>query len=319
MTPTDPTLRALVTVTGPIDPNAAGITDAHNHLWIEPVERAQIGSPVLLDRTSIAAELADYREAGGGTEIDCQPGGCGRDGRVLAELSRASGVYIVACTGFHLEKYYAPDYWLWHASDEQARAYFVSELTQGLAETLESATPVRAGFIKIACKATLGATSPALLQAAVWASQETGAAIEIHTEQGASAEEIVMWFGSYQVMPDRLVLCHMDKRPDISLHRSLAQAGAMLEYDTFYRRKYLPDQHVWQLLEQMVADGLEQQIAIGTDMAEAALWSRFGKGPGLVGLATQIVPRLQAMGFAPATIRRLTGHNIAHRLARPMH
>lgn len=309
----------VMTVLGPVPPESLSVTDAHNHIWIAPVQGATPGNPVLFDQLIISAELGDYRQAGGGTEIDCQPGGCGRDGRVLTELSRLSGVHIVACTGFHLNKYYPLDYWLWRASSDDAHAFFVSELTQGLSETVQSATPVRAGFIKIACEATLGATSLGLLQAAALASQETGAAMEIHTERGACAEEIVKLFASYQVAPERLVLCHMDKRPDHTLHRSLAQAGVMLEYDTFYRRNYQPDRHVWRLLEQMVADGFERQIAIGTDMAETALWSRFGKGPGLVGLPRQIVPRLEAMGFPSPTIRRLAGQNIVHRLARPMH
>lgn len=306
------TQRALMTVAGPIDPSTAGIADAHNHVWITPVEGAQPGVPVLFDQSAIARELADYKEAGGGTQIDCQPGGCGRDGRVLAELSRSSGVHIVACTGFHLEKYYPLDYWLWRANVDAAQAFFLSELSQGLIES----PGVCAGFIKIACKATLGETSPTLLEATAWASRETDAAIEIHTEQGASAEDIVSLFVKFGVSADRLVICHVDKRPDIGLHRSLAQAGVMLEYDTFYRTKYQPEQNVWRLLEQMITEGLDQQIAIGTDMADAKIWARLGKGPGLMGLAMQIIPRLQAMGYAPKTIQRLVGQNIVNRLTR---
>ena len=209
-------------------------------MWIAPVAGAQPGAPVLFDQATITAELGDYRQAGGGTQIDCQPGGCGRDRLVLAEMSRASRVHIVACTGFHLEKYYAPDHWLWCASADQARAYFVSELAEGLEETVA----VRAGFIKLACTAGLAETSAALLEAAAQASRETDAAIEIHTEQGASAEKIVARFMQLGVRTERLILCHMDKRPDVGLHRSLAQAGVMLEYDTFYRPKYEPDRNV---------------------------------------------------------------------------
>ena len=91
----------------------------------------------------------------------------------------------------------------------------------------------------------------------------------------------------------------------------------MLEYDTFYRPKYQPDENVWPLIERMVAEGLGGQVAIATDMAEATMWSRLGGSPGLTGLVTQIVPRLEALGFAPGTIRSLVGENIATRLARP--
>lgn len=311
-------LDRVMTVLGPVAAESLGVTDAHNHMWIAPVPGAQPGVPVLFDQSAIAAELGDYRQSGGGAQIDCQPGGCGRDGRFLSELSRASGVHIVACTGFHLEGYYAPNYWLWRSTLEEASTYFVRELTHGLEETIGMAPPVRAGFIKVACQRTLAETSGTLLEAAAMASRETGAAIEIHTEQGASAEEIGAFFTRHGVGTERLVLCHMDKRPDIGLHRALARAGVMLEYDTFYRPQYQPEQRVWHLVEQMVADGLEQQFAIGTDMAHAAMWSRLGTGPGLAGLTTCIVPRLQSIGFALATVQRLVGENIAARLARPV-
>ena len=102
-----------MTVTGPIDPGEAGITDAHNHLWIAPVEGVTGIVPVLDDENAITSELRLYRAAAaGGTIIDCQPPGCGRDGRVLRRMAEASGVNIVACTGFHLRRYYPDDYFL---------------------------------------------------------------------------------------------------------------------------------------------------------------------------------------------------------------
>ena len=102
-----------MTVNGPLAPSALGVTDAHQHVWIAPVTGGPAGAPLLCDRDVIAAGLTAYRAAGGGGLLDCQPGGCGRDGRALAELSRLTGVPIVACTGFHLARYYPPDFWLW--------------------------------------------------------------------------------------------------------------------------------------------------------------------------------------------------------------
>ena len=59
-------------VTGSVKPAEAGITDAHSHVWIAPVPGVSTGGPVLDDRSAIAAELVDYRQAGRGTVIDCQ-------------------------------------------------------------------------------------------------------------------------------------------------------------------------------------------------------------------------------------------------------
>jgi predicted metal-dependent phosphotriesterase family hydrolase len=315
---TQPTTESawLITVTGPLDPAEAGIVDAHNHLWIAPVAGAAPDAPVLDDEAAVAAELADYWESGGRTIVDCQPPGCGRDVRVLRRLAESSGVAVLASTGFHLRKYYPDDYWLLSASTEQAADYFCGELTQSVAETAVAGEPIPAGLVKIAFEATIEQTPSTLVQAAVMACVETGAALEAHTERGQDAERILSLLIGYGLSADRIVLCHVDKRPDAGLHRALAEAGVLLEYDTFYRPKYRPDEHVWPLLRQMAADGLDGNVALATDMADAGMWRRLGGSPGLTSLTGEIIPRLEAEGFDAGTVRRLTGENIARRLAR---
>jgi predicted metal-dependent phosphotriesterase family hydrolase len=308
----------VMTVLGALPPEALGITDAHNHVWIDEVGGTPEVVPHLDDEQAISQELMDYRQAGGGSIVDCQPGGAGRNGLRLEGLARQSGVHLVACTGFHLPKYYPQGYGLFRASADQAAALFVSELQHGLTETLSRALPVRADFIKIACRATLAVTPPALLEAALRASLETGALIVAHTEKGSEAEAFVRYFLDGGLAPGRLVLCHMDKRPDLGLHQALAQAGITLEYDTFFRPKYQPDQNVWPLLEQMVSDGWASQVVLATDMGDPGLWSRLGKGPGLAAFLTQIKARLHAIGIDAAAVQSLMGGNMARRLARPL-
>jgi phosphotriesterase-related protein len=305
------------TVTGEISPAVAGVTDAHNHVWIARVPGTAAGLPVLDDMEVIAAELADYRAAGGSTIVDCQPGRCGRDGRLLLELSRVSGVSIVACTGVHLPKYYPVGDWVLGAEPDALADYFIAEITHGLYETLNTPEPVCAGFIKIACESELSPRVSGLIRAAASAARHTGVAVLVHTEKGALVEEILSLFESYGLPASRLVLCHVDKRPDFALHRQLIGAGALLEYDTFYRPQYAPDDNLWPLLERIAGEGLDGGVALATDMADSAMWSRMGGGPGLTGLLDVIIPRLQALGIPQESIARLTGGNIAARLAFP--
>lgn len=305
----------LVTVNGPVDPEAVKIVDAHNHIWIGAVTGAAPDAPVLDDQYGIAAELGDYGEAGGDAIIDCQPGSCGRDGRMLAKLAQASGVHIVACTGYHRRLYYPDNYWLFDAPVEEAKALFVRELVEALEETRDTGNPVRAGFIKIACEEMVDKSPVNLMEATAAACLETGAAVEIHTEKGADAERIVETLTGFGLPPDRIVLCHVDKRADFDLHCALAQEGVMLEYDTFYRPKYQPEKNVWPLLARMVEAGLGDQIAIATDMAEASMWARMGEGPGLTGIFSHIIPGLEALGLELVTINKLVGGNIVNRLA----
>ena len=309
--------RKVMTVRGWVDPSELGITDAHNHLWIEAVPGAQAGLPRLDDQAAILEELLDYRQAGGGSIVDCQPSGCGRNAHKLRELSKASGVHVIASTGFHRRHYYPPDFWLFQASAAQACDLFMTAIGNSILEATEVAESIRVGLIKVACEARLEDTPQTLLEAAAEACRLTGTAIAIHTEKGSQAERILQFFKERGIAPQRLVICHIDKRPDAGLHIELAQEGALLEYDTFYRPKYEPEKNVWPMLEKLIHNGMASHIALATDMAEAELWSRLGKGPGLAGFVTVVRSRLISMEIPLPTIDRLTGGNIAERLARP--
>lgn len=303
-----------MTVLGPVQFNQLGITDTHNHVWIDPVVGADPHNPVLNQRIGILLDLLEYRQAGGGAILDCQPGMCGRNGLALTDLAQDSGVRIIACTGFHLKKYYPHDHWLWKSDSQTIADFLIGELDHRLIETPES-SPVRAGFIKIALEAEWEHILPAMLEGAAYAGEKTGAVIEIHTEKGCLAEKIVTFFEAAGIPPSRLVLCHMDKRADIGLHGELAKAGVLLEYDTFYRPKYLPEQNVWPLIEQMISRGLSPRIALATDMAEAASYHHLGGGPGLASLPGKIRTRLQQQGYSENIIQQVLGGNIASRLA----
>jgi 5-phospho-D-xylono-1,4-lactonase len=308
---------AVTTVLGPVEPGGLGIVDAHPHVWSEPVPLAPAPGPSLADRELVLAGLRAFREAGGGAIADCQPGGCGRNGNVLAELSQASGVALVACTGFHRSRYYAPESPLLQLNENAAADHFIAELQDGLLEARGSSgrTPVRAGFVKAACEATLADTPRALLQGAAWTAQQTGAALAVHTEQGLSGAEIVSFLAARRVGLRQVILCHMDKRPDFGLHRELAQAGVLLEYDTFFRPKYDPEANLWPLIVQMATAGLDGSVALATDIADPSLWASAGEGPGLAALPGSIRARLRTVGLPPESIERMLGRNMAGRLA----
>jgi phosphotriesterase-related protein len=307
--------RSVQSVTGPVDHTSLGVTDAHNHIWIDAIPGADPSAPVLNEYQKIVSELKAYRSAGGNSLLDCQPGGCGRDGRKLAALSIDSGVTIIASTGFHRRKYYPPDHWLFTASENRVADYLLTELRDSLKECRAEKEPVRAGFIKVALEGEWNQTPQAALEAAAGAAAETGALIEIHTEKGTLAEKVLIYFEDHHIPPWQLCLCHMDKRPDFGLHSEIAKYGALLEYDTFFRPKYKPEEGVWPLISQMVESGFGTSIALATDMAEKEMYETIGNGPGLASLPRDIRARLEEKQIAEKIIRGLLGENIARRLA----
>jgi predicted metal-dependent phosphotriesterase family hydrolase len=289
----------VTTVQGFVPYDQLGITDAHNHVWIDSLPDVAEENPVLNQYDLILQELTDYRQYGGKSILDCQPGGCGRNGNRLLELSRASNVYLIACTGFHRKIYDA----------------ICNELELGLAETLETPNPVRAGFIKIALEASWNECPQAALEGAALTTRVTKTMLQIHTEKGALAEKACIYFTERGILPQQLVLCHMDKKPDISLHKALAEFGVLLEYDTFYRQQYDPETNLWPLIDQMVNSGLSDYIALATDMADASLYNTIGGGPGLRSLPGEICEKLTEKGYSEIVQQHMLGGNIARRLA----
>lgn len=302
----------LQTVTGPVAVEGIRLADGHGHAWISPPKGVSPEARLELnDYEAIQRELVDFRAAGGALIVDCQPGGCGRDASMLVRLAEATGVHITATTGFHQQKYYPPGSELWSASAEEAAACFVQELTVGMRE---AGGEVRATTIKVGYDGVIGGQGRTLMEAAAEAARQTGALILFHTERGKNVETLLPFFSDRGVSADRLYLCHVDKRPDFGLHRELAQAGALLGYDTFLRPQHHPEQGVWPLLKRMVANGLDDHVAIGLDMAIASLWQYYGGQPGMLAFPEQIIPRLRAEGMSAGVVARLAGQNIAQRL-----
>jgi 5-phospho-D-xylono-1,4-lactonase len=311
--------RAVMTVTGLVQEGVEGPIDAHGHVWISPASPDM--HPRLDDYLGIGNELLRYRRRGGAGVVDCQPGGAGRDAKKLRSLALLSGLSIVACTGFHLKRYYPPDSWIWTAPIEDVISHMLDEMTHGMcdekAEEASSEPRPRPGMIKAAHPGHFRDPDVCrLFDASIAACNETGVALAIHTERGQGVEQLVRYLETRHVDSSRVILCHLDKRPDLSLHRSLAMQGFLLEYDTFSVPKYRPDDFVWPLLEQMLSDGFSRSIACGLDLADSSRWG-FSSGEGLCELTDKIIPRLQSIGSAPSVVTALTGKNIWSRLSVP--
>jgi len=291
--------RALTvrSVLGPVDVPVGSFVDAHEHTWIDaPPAAVGAGLPSLTRAAEVTRELTVFARDGGGALIDCQPPDCGRDLERMRDHQRRSGVAIVASTGFHLRSWYQPDAPLWHRPADVAEQRFESELADGDAGVVKMAHDGDAGDPRVR----------ALLRAGARAATAADVPMVVHTERGAAVEELADLLIAEGADPGRVLLCHIDKRPDVGLHHDLALTGFRLEYDTFVRPRYSPDQGVWPLLEAMVSRGHARSIAVGLDLADPALWG-FAGGPGLRCLTHDIPLRLRAMGVDDGDVAALVG------------
>src|SRR6185295_68006 len=96
----------------------------------------------------------------------------GRDMGVIAEVARRSGMQIVASSGHWL----LPVPTMANRTTEQLASLFIRELAAGA-----DGTTHRAGIIKIASEEEITPFEQRVLEAAVLAHRETGAAILTHS------------------------------------------------------------------------------------------------------------------------------------------
>ena len=309
------------TVLGDIDPADLGVTYAHEHLVIDGGRPVEMSADFLLaDVDLLAAELRAGAAAGLGAAIDMMPADCGRNPVKLAELSRRTGVHIVAATGLHHERFYSPSHWSLRASEDELTDLFVADLEEGIDERdyggpIVRRTPIRAGIVKVA--GSQGGPSERdrpIFQAAALAHSRMGTAIQTHCEAGTGAIDQLRLLADAGVAPARISLSHVDKVVDRGYHRELFASGAFAVYDQAFRWGDGPNGTL-QLLEWAAADGHLGQVMLGMDAARQGYYAAFGGSPGLPYLLRGFSDAMEARGLDGAMRRRLFVDNPARAFA----
>lgn len=298
----------VVGVLGVVDPEGPlwGPTDAHEHLMMAGGNIPEHFGEILLDDIEAAdAELDDVVRAGGRVIVEATPIGLGRRPLALAELARRSGLVIVAATGFHKEEYYPADHWVRRAGVERLSGYVFADLTTGIdagdyAAPWPEPTDVHAGVIKVATQQhAMTALQRQMFEAAAQAHLRTGAPITTHCEHGTFGLEQVAYLQNLGVAPDAVSVGHVDKNPDRSYLRAIAETGAFCVFSNPGRTKYGPDSLWIDLIADLAAHDLAGQVLVGGDMAPRSMWRAHGGGPGMGWLFDGFLARVRTDLGAP--------------------
>jgi predicted metal-dependent phosphotriesterase family hydrolase len=304
------------TVLGDIPTSELGATNAHEHLFIKDGLILMREADFRLDsEVNAIFEVNDFAKYGGKAIVDAAPIGVGRSPEGLVAVSRATGVHVIAATGFHKPLYYLDSHWRNRLSIDETVRLFIEEVNVGMdlygfEGPVRKTSEARAGVIKTA--ADYQRFVPSVLfafEAAAMAHLETGAPILTHTEMGTMAMQQVETLKQHGVEPNHIVLSHMDRNADWRLHRDLAQAGAFLEYDGPGRVKYLPEGEIIDLLLKMFELGLGGHILLGGDTARRSYWKATGGGPGIAYVMERFIPRLGKEGFSEEQLHMLLVDN----------
>lgn len=302
--------KIVRTVAGDIPATQLGHTQCHEHIYLRKGPSYAVNPALCMDDYGKSLqELKDYRLAGGATIVDAQPGGFGRDANKFLQLSRDSGVNIVAVTGCHKKIFAEED--LGALTETALVDRFSREITQGMLECEEA----KAGVVKAAWDdgGLEDPTMKKLFSAVAATAAQTGAPALIHTEKDTKVFEMLKLFESYGVAPDRILICHLDRSiPDPGLHREVMAAGCYQCYDSVNRLKYVSHAQELELVGKMCQAGFDDKIVLSLDTTAARLRSYGAMDMGLDYLLKDYKNMLKSAQIAEESIEKMYKTNAAH-------
>lgn len=314
-------MSKIQTILGPIAPDELGFTDAHGHLIMDrDLIVAKYPDFKLADVDTVADEVDLFMQAGGRAMVETSPIGCGRNPRAMVQIAEKTKLHVIASTGIQKAEYYLDSHWRNFYSAEQMAEIFIEEIAQGMDANSYNGPYIdrieaKAGIIKVATPYQyISPVDERIMEAAAMAHKETGAPITSHTEMGTMGVEQVQLMIKFGVDPAHFTVGHMDRNPDLYVHKKIAETGAFLLYDTPSRVKYHPESTLLQLMAGMVEAGYGKQIVWGGDMARKSYFTSYGGGPGLAYVPAQFVQRMKEEGFSEEAIQDIFVHNPARSL-----
>lgn len=215
------------TVTGPVAAEALGSTLVHEHVvcGAAGVVRGMVtlggGYDALAERGTRA--LIQARADGVATIVDATPFDLGRDVELLAEVSRRSGVAVVAATGHWL----FPSILMQNRTVAELADQFVADLTTGA-----DGTAIRCGVIKVSSEEEVTPFDERVIAAAAIAQRTTGAPIITHAKAANRIGEAQAdRFEAHGLDPARIVIGHADDTYDIEYLTGIADRGYFIGMD----------------------------------------------------------------------------------------
>jgi phosphotriesterase-related protein len=306
-------------VLGPLDASKLGLTLPHEHIADAPdvLNRWADGG-----RTEFIAKAVDklkpVRAAGISTIVDLTTYDVGRDIRFLEEVSRKSGLNMIACTG---QRFFPP------VSHVSMPAHTVEGLTEFFKKEIEQGidgTGIKAGVIKVGIVAKQPTALEEIgLRAAARASKATGLPIRTHTHAADRAgEEHAVILEDEGIDPARVSFDHSDDSGDMEYFIGLAKRGYSLGMDHVHRgmsQNFKPSfERRAECIKLLIDAGFAGKIFLSQDSEfggsllpeKTREWRETIDPPeGLLFTTAKLIPHLKRIGVSDHDIHSMTVEN----------
>jgi len=339
----------VITVDGPIDPGALGVTLTHEHLFVDldayfipdpdpaiaralegPLRMEHLGylrrslassrdDLVLDDEALAAAEAAHFAVRAGGAICDVSPLGIrvADHGAKLQRVAAATGLHVIAGTGVYVERFHGD--LVASRSEAELEDRFVAELDDGL-----DRSGARAGIIgEIGLGRPVHADEWKVLRAAAGAHLRTGAPIVLHQVDFsyATAHRALDELERLGVRLARVVVGHSSMCADDEPVLEAMRRGAFIALDTVgivgnmgpVDFEFPSEAEYLRRIEAIVAAGLADHLLLSQDVAHKRSLHAYG-GCGYDHLLATTVPALRARGIDEAILRTILADNPARML-----
>ena len=309
------------TVLGSLDASKLGFTLPHEHVaegayYLSKWPKAWGGKAEFVAKAIDKLKLVG---AGGvSTIVDLTPYDVWRDIRFLEEISRKSGINMIACTG---QRFFPP---ITHVSMpartiEGLAEFFKKEIEQGI-----DGTSVKAGVIKIGViKNIVTPLEEIGLRAAVRASKATGVPIRIHTDAANRAgERHAVILEDEGINPSRVSFDHSDDSDNMDYFLGLVKRGYSLGMDHVHRGlipNFKPSfERRAECIKLLIDAGFADKIFLSTDSEfggslipeNAKEWRDTIDPPeGMLFTTRKLIPYLKRFGVTDQEIRTITVDN----------
>ena len=304
------------TVLGPVDPADLGFTLSHEHVLLSAAGVSHT-YPGFIDHQQVtddgAVELKGAYDEGVRTIIDVTTFDLGRDIRLLAEVSRRSGVHIVACTGNHL----AVPRGFAVAPPDKVAPFFIREIEEGIEDT-----GIKAGIIKVASdRGGITEAQEVILRAAARACNRTGTRISTHTwSPDRVGDQQVRILEEEGVDLNLVYVGHSNDDTDLDYLLGLLRKGVWLGLDRYPggRTGDTPNWEVrTEVLKKLLDAGFAHKIMLSHDHSipstnvteEQAEERRRFNPDGYLFITRKVLPRLKELGGSDADIQAMMVDN----------
>lgn len=258
----------IYTVTGPVDRKNVGMMLAHEHFNWENDE--YLASDMYfyrqydeLHNQKIAEKVLPVVKAlkasGCDAVVEASPPLGGQNLKLLYELSKASGIKIIPCTGMNIPKY------TFEIFKEVFETHLANRWIKDFKEGMDviGGVIIKPGFIKLLFdRGKVGDADRAMLRAAALASRETGLPIHCHVMEAERMGEVMAILKEMKVPPQKFVWAHADHEGNLETISAVTRRGFWVGFDSIREGTYADRLN---LLQHAFAQGYSHQVLLSQD------------------------------------------------------